>query len=157
MSPDALSPILTRVQQFILILPFISCVTFIIGIFRDSIPTARLACMLSISSLIASAYNLRGIPIQAPGPSRPATLGRISTTDSLSPAQKYIPMLNAALSMLLALWGFSFRSRGGVVEGFWMMCWLPLINFGMIQMARKWAVDVDPSELEKLKYDFRGA
>lgn len=140
-------------------LPCVSWVVFVAGFIRARSASARLVCLLGTTSLWATAYNLLLIPTGSSTPRRPTKVAgfEVALPDALSPAQKYVPLLNAALSALVALWGLSFRDGRGVLGGFWITCWVPLIEYLMIQMARKWVVEVDPSELEKLRYEFRGA
>ncbi len=35
--------------------------------------------------------------------------------------------------------------------------WLDLVVYGIVMLARKWMADVDVSELESLRYRYKGA
>lgn len=74
---------------------------------------------------------------------------------SQGPVQKYLPVLNLALVMVLGLLGTVFRGREEVWRGFG---WLPAGVYGVILIAKFVMGSVNPeAELETLKYEFKGA
>lgn len=87
--------------------------------------SAKLISLLSMSSLIATAYILMFIPN-----TRATQFGSKKPGQQLQPEQgpihKYISYLNGGLSLLIAFNSLSFRDKRGVHEGFWLLCLLPV-------------------------------
>lgn len=135
--------------------------------------SAKLISLLSMSSLIATAYILVFIPNTRPDKSK-ATKSPAKLQPEAGPIQQYISYLNGGLSMLIALNAFGFRDKKGVHEGFWLLCLLPVgefsasdssnyqsdysvVSFSVIVLARRLMLSVDVDELEELRYRYKGA
>jgi len=86
--------------------------------------SAKLISLLSMSSLIATAYILVFVPntrenkINSGEPSQ-------QLQSEQGPIHKHINYLNGGLSLLIAINAFGFRDKRGVHEGFWLLCLLP--------------------------------
>lgn len=91
--------------------------------------SAKLISLLSMSSLIATAYILVFVPN-----TRPDNAQRKKSRQQLQPepgpVHKYINYLNGGLSLLIGLNALNFRDKRGVHEGFWLLCLLPISKSG---------------------------
>ena len=133
----------------------------------------KLISVLSMTSLIATAYILIFVPNTRPASSKKAS-SRRQLASELGPVHKYIGYLNGGLSLLIGLNAISFRDKRGVHEGFWLLCFLPVgehfgtlkgvfpadtltVSFSVIILARRLMLSVDVDELEDLKYRYKGA
>ena len=134
---------------------------------------AKIISVLSMTSLIATAYTLIFIPNTRPASSKKASSRRQVATEP-GPVHQYIGYLNGGLSLLIGLNAISFKDKGGVHEGFWLLCFLPVgehfgtlegvcpadilpVSFSIIMLARRLMLSVDVHELEDLKYGYKGA
>lgn len=135
--------------------------------------SAKLISLLSMSSLVATAYILIFVPntrLDDPKTEKP----RGQLQPETGPVQKYISYLNGGLSLLIALNAIGFKDKKGVHEGFWLLCMLPIsesllsssrdcqaddpvVSFSVIMLARRLMLSVDVGELDKLKYRYKGA
>ena len=135
--------------------------------------SVKLISLLSMSSLMMTAYILIFIPNTRTNDGKVETSQQKLQSES-SPVRKYIGYLNGGLSILIAIDGFGFKGKKGVHEGFWLLCFLPAgrsplfdhsvhradclaVSFSVIVLARRLMLSVDVSELEKLKYPYKGA
>ena len=135
----------------------------------------QIVSILSISSLVATAYILIFIPNTngAAGSGQARTTGTAAFSKN-GPLERYLSTLNGGLSFLLSLSAYSVKGKHGVHEGFWLLCLLPfgrsyalqarrryanivLVVFFIIMLARQLMLSVDIDELEKLKYGYKGA
>ena len=135
--------------------------------------SAKLISLLSISSLLATAYILIFTPNTRTDDGKAET-SRQKLQPDPGPIRKYIGYLNGGLSILIAIDAFGFKGKKGVHEGFWLLCFLPVgrspwfdhsvyradwlvVSFSVIMLARRLMLSVDVGELEKLKYPYKGA
>ena len=87
----------------------------------------KLISLLSMTSLIATAYILVFVPNTRAESSEPMKSRRqLATTPEPSPLHKYIRYLNGGLSLLIGLNAMSFKDNRGVHEGFWLLALLPV-------------------------------
>lgn len=139
----------------------------------SGIVQAKLVSLLCITSLIATAYILAFVPYTRPkSPNRAKPKKQLEPKSG--PVQQYISYLNGALSLLCALNSITFRDKGGVHDGFWLLCLLPVgrwpwslkmavrpdrcvVSFAIIVLARQLMISVDVDELETLRYGYKGA
>ncbi|KAK9644690.1 hypothetical protein HCH54_007109 [Aspergillus fumigatus] len=108
----------------------------------------RLRSMLSVISLLLTAYIMKYHAIERPDPKgkRP-----ITKADLITSAEKYAIPTNAALCALLALTSI-MASPTAVVTYF-----IPAAILATILIARKVMASVDIRFLENLRYDYKGA
>lgn len=113
-----------QVQKVFLAIPAISTMTFLPALITTHLFQARVLCLLSMSSLMCTAYILLFIP-----KNNSDAANRNHTQEILQPAlgpiRRYLGHLNGGLSMLILLNMFSLKGKRGVHEGFWLLCILP--------------------------------
>ena len=126
--------------------------------------------ILAISSLLASAYVLVFIPLNTISSDR--TTG---THNPQRPLELYLPFLNAALALLIAVGGVGphARSSSDSDGSFGFLSILPggeprcskedcdrlmilAVVLAAIVVAKHLLAEANPSELQKLKYSFKG-
>ena len=89
---------------------------------------AKLICLLSITSLLASAYMLLYIPLvsdQTADRRGKRPVRDIALEPESGPLKRYLGLLNGALSMLVSFNAIRFRGGPGVHDGFWLLCLVP--------------------------------
>ncbi|RAL05691.1 uncharacterized protein BO80DRAFT_78232 [Aspergillus ibericus CBS 121593] len=117
-------------------------------------PYERFLSLLSILSLLATAYTMRFLPLQRPDPKgkRPMTRSTITVT-----FQRYTLPLNASICVLLALI-YASQSTMGLRLGIEPITYLvPGAMFTTVLVARKVMLSVDLKALENLRYEYKGA
>ncbi|MCJ1425938.1 hypothetical protein MMC29_003839 [Sticta canariensis] len=143
-------------KRIFLAIPAISTMTFLPALLTTPLVQARVLCLLSMSSLMCTAYILLFIPkINSDSANRNHTQEILQPASG--PIHRYLSFLNGGLSMLILLNVFSLKGKQGVHEGFWLLCILPAVIFSITMMARHTMLDVDISELEGLRYEYKGA
>ncbi|MCJ1461706.1 hypothetical protein MMC07_000304 [Pseudocyphellaria aurata] len=143
-------------KRMFLAVPTISTMTFLPALLTSSLFQAKILCLLSMSSLLCTAYVLIFVPKDKPDASNREPAQQIQQPRS-GPVRRYINYLNGGLSMLILLNALTLKERRGVHEGFWLLCILPAVAFSVIMMARRTMLDVDISKLEDLRYEYKGA
>ncbi|KAJ9607007.1 hypothetical protein H2200_009018 [Cladophialophora chaetospira] len=156
-------------------LPLVVILPFIRYLFLSTSSSMALLCLLSITSLVSSAYMMYMIPLGTPlgslskvlrpTPSaqqqRDHAFSRTSflLTSDESPINQYLPYLNAFISVLLFLASWAYRSRTGAPAGFWVVLLFPGINFIMVFMTKRSMAEVQTglSELRGMRYEYKGA
>ncbi|MCJ1308424.1 hypothetical protein MMC25_002077 [Agyrium rufum] len=114
----------TLYLRIFLAIPLVAALAFLPSFFLAGSNSGRLLSILSITSLLASAYTLLMIPnVQ---PSRPEQRQRsIPFFEPLqSPINLYLSYLNGALSFLIALNSLA-QGRSSAGDIFWMLWLLP--------------------------------
>lgn len=127
-----------------LLLPFLSIAWCMIELCTISSVRQGMNLSACIASLLSTAYILHYIP-----------LGGSVSRDSQGPIERYMSLLNSALSLTLALAGMlTWRNglRGQAVASF-----LPLTMFCIIQAARRQLQETDLSALQQSRYGLKGA
>ena len=84
----------------------------------------RVIAILSISSLICSAYILLFVPNLKPSGGSNQPRGLADNVDS-GPLQLYLVPMNGILSSLLGFNAITFQGTQGVHDGFWVLCLMP--------------------------------
>lgn len=130
--------------------------TFLPALLTSRLFQARILCLLSMSSLICTAYILIFIPKNKPDARNQKHTQQIHQHSS-TPIRRYISYLNGILSTLILLNAFSLEGKRGVHEGFWLLCILPAGEKYFLWRACYNMLDVDISELEGLRYEYKGA
>jgi len=125
--------------------------------YRTRLSKPKYLAAMGITSLILTIYMLVLIPNRGRRiPTKGVKLVRQDLVE-LTPLQRYVPYLNAILAALVGYSGLEFKDSPRVHDGFWMICFVPLVMYIGIQMARKFLVEVDIDELEDMRYDYKGA
>lgn len=85
---------------------------------------AKVICLLSITSLLSSAYILMYKPIAQPVPANPNQLGQ-QIESGFRSKDRYLNYLNGGLSVLVLFNAGALKEEEGVHDGFWLLCTLP--------------------------------
>ncbi|KAL2051593.1 hypothetical protein ABVK25_008007 [Lepraria finkii] len=145
-------------KRIFLAIPTVSATSYIPALIMSRLLQVKLISLLSMTSLIATAYILVFVPnTRAESPERAKSRREVQSKPEKGPVHKYIGYLNGGLSLLIALNAMSFKDKQGVHEGFWLLCLLPVVSFSIIILARRLMLSVDVGELEDLKYRYKGA
>jgi hypothetical protein len=99
---------------------------------------------------------MRFVPVSGESPTKRFS-PRITELDG--PIERYLAYLNGAIAGLLLLAAWSFRRQSDSPEGLWVFLLLPAIMLVMVMVARKSMSDVEASivELDRMKYEYKGA
>ena len=116
--------VLTIDQRVSLAFPTLAVMAFLPVLLMSRPLQAKLICLLSISSLICTAYILVCIPIATPESANRKQAKHIYPSAS-RPILWYINYLNGGLSILILLNAFNFKNKEGVHRGFWLLCFIP--------------------------------
>ncbi|KAI6871014.1 hypothetical protein D0864_13659 [Hortaea werneckii] len=112
-----------------------------------------LLTILSLSSVLCTAYILLFMPVQRPERKGKIPLYKIDAASG--PVDKYLVYLNAALAgILLLASGASWKHRA--LEEAWREA-LPSIVMALTMIARQLLAPVDIEELRMRMYDYKGA
>ncbi|KAK5127519.1 hypothetical protein LTR85_006858 [Meristemomyces frigidus] len=122
-------------------------------VFNTATAQQALLAILGLSSLACSAYILQYMPLQAPDWKGKTALYRLEAAKG--PVEKYLIYLNAGLAALLLL-AAAVSWRKGAREDAWREA-LPAIILAMTLFARQQLAPLDLEELQKAKYDYKGA
>ncbi|KAK5455175.1 hypothetical protein LTS15_005895 [Exophiala xenobiotica] len=159
------------------VLPLIVSLPFFWYLSISTTRTMALLCLLSITSLGASAYIMHFVPIpgsssssssssqsgRRPPPSSVFGTGTGSGQQLMvwdkTPINQYLPYLSGSISALLLLAAWGYRSRTDVPEGLWLFLLLPAVIFGMVFMARRSIIEIQTglTELQGMRYEYKGA
>ncbi|KAI4127147.1 MAG: hypothetical protein LQ347_004717 [Umbilicaria vellea] len=143
-------------MRFFLAIPTTSVMTFFPAILTSRSLQAKFVSILAITSLLSTAYMLVFISNRRSQDHKRKRPMRYLEPET-GPVHRYLGYLNAGLSLLLSLYAIGFRGRKGVHDGFWILCLLPGLVFCIVVIARRVMLSVDVSELEGLKYGYKGA
>lgn len=113
----------------------------------------RLLALLSITSLLCTGYILQFLPVQ--GPERKGKKPIYQIDAARGPVERYLVYLNAALAGLLVLvsvvsWGKGLREQA------WKEA-LPGIVMCLTLLVRQLLAPLDLEELQRAKYEYKGA
>ena len=156
------------VQKWFLALPVGACLLFVPSLFAARSSRMTLLSFLSISSLLATAGILLVLPIGSRASQR-----RPPLDGPLGPVPTYLPYLDGGLALLIAWSGLYARRSPSMDEGFWLLSLVPgglgfpsvrdslMLTFVIVVLitvmaARRFLVEVDPSELKGLRYSLKG-
>ncbi|EEQ28468.1 conserved hypothetical protein [Microsporum canis CBS 113480] len=142
-------------QFFLSLIPCISSLIFIPAIISyKSVFYDRASALLSILSLLLTAYYTKYFPL-------PQRESRERHAISLSgekedPVNRFTVTVNAVLSLFLGLVGFlGFQRNPDNV--YHILYVVPAVVLFTVVAARRTMVSVDLVELERLRYDYKGA
>lgn len=123
----------------------------------------RLFALLSITSLLSTAYLLYQLPHTDTGIpiidqwTQSANVKKSVISNNRSPLEKHLPLLNGGLTGVLVLLGLVTKSPSASFA--WIgMGNLPAIVYGVVLLSKIVMASVDPEgELSGLKYEYKGA
>jgi len=161
------------------VLPLIVSLPFFWYLSISTTRTTELLCLLSITSLGASAYIMHFVPIAGSSSSSSSSSSAAArsgqrqppssvfgtwgspllTVSDQSPINQYLPYLSGSISALLLLAAWGYRSRTDVPEGLWLFLLLPAVIFGMVFMARRSIIEIQTglAQLQGMRYEYKGA
>ena len=133
--------------SLLLALPLLSILAFLPALVQG--PSARLLSLLSITSLLSTAFLLHRLPPAATGFDALDKRGKAKVMVR-SPLEVWLPWLNLGLGVATGLLG--------LVKGWQSLGWLPGLLYAVVLVAKVVMASVDPeSELSSLKYGYKGA
>ncbi|KAL4911666.1 hypothetical protein BDW62DRAFT_215614 [Aspergillus aurantiobrunneus] len=135
-------------------IPLLSTTIFILPLLSSATLgfSVRLLSLLSIASLLATAYTILHVPLQRPDPKgkRP-----VQAPDLTAHVRKYIIPGNSGVCALLGLfYFFSSRASAGINPVAYLV---PTALLMTILIVRQVMVSVDLKPLEDLRYEYKGA
>lgn len=171
-------------QLLFTFLPLLCNLPFVVYLLSPPLSGSRyslvLLCLLSITSLLSTAYSAHFIPIPKSSSERMKSTSMQSMMVENGPAERYLPYLNGAICLLLFFAAWAQKGATNVTNQsnhFWIWCLVPggmhasltataavlvwltglLVIFTFYHLGRRAMLDVDIGELERLKYDYKGA
>lgn len=141
-------------RKLFIAIPLIAALFFIYTfLFNSASAQKRLLSLLALTSLVCTAYILHFQPLEAP--QRKGKIPMYQLDAAKGPIEKYLAHLNAGLAGLLLLAAGLDWSRGAQENAFREA--LPMIIFGLTMFVRQQLAPLDLEELQKAKYDYKGA
>ncbi|EME84369.1 uncharacterized protein MYCFIDRAFT_202992 [Pseudocercospora fijiensis CIRAD86] len=114
---------------------------------------ARLLSLLSATSLACSGYILHYMPIEKPA--RRGKIPQYQIEAAKGPVERYLPWLNGALVAVLGLAAALSYRKGNLEDAGREI--LPAIIFGVTIFVREQLAPLDLEELQKARYELKGA
>lgn len=153
-------------RKLYLSIPLLATLYFFGTIFTATSARKRLLSLLSLSSLLSTAWILHFLPIQTPG--------RKGRRMEKSPVERYILRLDAGLAGLIFLSALASWRRGAVEDawkealpGGMLLCGLEsdlvvadfmlVVIFLLTMFVRQQLAPIDLEELQKARYELKGA
>lgn len=158
-----------KMQRAFLAIPLISAVAFLPPLLSASSTQRKFIALLSISSLLCTAYLLFFLPESE------ATGKRMNTRGPPGPLLQHGPYLNGVLSFMIGLSALTMDDKRMDHDGFWLLCLLPVgkcsefhigckaahlrypVAFTVAAAFQYTIRSVDIESLERLKYPYKGA
>lgn len=160
-------------RKLYLAIPLLAALYFFTAIFTSTSARKRLLALLSLSSLVSTAYILHFLPIRTPGRKGKRPVYQVEAEKS--PVERHILRLDAGLAGLIFLSALASWRRGAT-EDAWKealpgsMSYIPVVNhFGAVtdltreviflltMFVRQQLAPVDLEELQKARYELKGA
>lgn len=141
-------------RKAFLAVPLTSVLFFLYTLVLDTRTAQQaLLAILGLSSLACSAYILHFMPLQLPEPKGKTPQYRLDAAKG--PMERYLLLLNAGLAGLLLLAAAVSWRKGAGADG-WREA-LPAMILAMTVFVRRQTAPLDLEELQKAKYDYKGA
>lgn len=140
-------------RKAFLSIPFIASLVFLYTFVTASTARQRLIAILGVSSLACTGYILHFMPIEKPERKGKRAVYRVEAEKS--PVEKYLVYLNAGLAALLELAAF-VSWRQGRLDDAWRES-LPAITLGLTMFVRQQLAPLDLEELQRARYELKGA
>nr|POE82263.1 hypothetical protein CFP56_67027 [Quercus suber] len=141
-------------RKLFLSIPLAAALFFVYALlFTSRTAQQRLLALLSVTSLLSTSYILQYLPVQTPDRKGKKPVYQLEA--ARGPVERYIVYLNAALAGLLVLvsavsWWKGLRERA------WKEA-LPGIVMGLTMVVRELLAPLDLEDLQRAKYDYKGA
>ncbi|EME44776.1 hypothetical protein DOTSEDRAFT_88811 [Dothistroma septosporum NZE10] len=140
-------------RKTFLAIPVLAALFFLTTLIIATSARQRLIALLSVSSLASTAYILHFQPIEAPDKKGKRPVYQVEA--GKGPVEKYLVWLNAGLAGLLLI-AAVVSWRRGMGEEAWRQA-LPGVVFGLTMFVRQQLAPVDLEELQRARYEFKGA
>ncbi|KAI5287730.1 hypothetical protein KEM54_005789 [Ascosphaera aggregata] len=136
------------------ILPLVAVLAYVPRLYSESSASRSFIYILSIASLSAVSYSMVYSPLQRPDRKgkRPMRL----VEEENASLHRHVRLANAVLAAFIGLVGLKNRIFDPG-DAFWLLCIIPGILASLCYMAEKSMLSVDVDELERLKYNLKGA
>lgn len=122
-------------------------------LFESTTAQQRLIAVLSLFSLACTAYILHFMPLRAPERKGKKPVYQVDAEKG--PLERYLIYLNGALAALLLVTSMvSWRKGDGGTA--WRQA-LPAIIYGLTMVVRQQLAPMDFEDLQKAKYNYKGA
>ncbi|EPE29475.1 hypothetical protein GLAREA_00635 [Glarea lozoyensis ATCC 20868] len=150
--------------KILLALPLVSIIPYILALFSDTSKRPPLLSLLSITSLLSTAYLVYIFPPETTGLSFVDKQSKVvrSRQERLAqgedgPIRRYLPILNVALCVAILGLGRLVSDKGD--GGEWIILSGLPAGASVVVLLGKWVMgSVDPErELAELKYELKGA
>ncbi|KAM3420896.1 hypothetical protein BST61_g4131 [Cercospora zeina] len=140
-------------RKAFLSIPLIASFVFFYTFVTATTARQRLVAILGASSLACTGYVLHSMPVEKPERKGKRAVYRVEAEKS--PVEKYLVYLNAGLAALLELAAFvSWRQER--LDDAWRES-LPAIIMGLAMFVRQQLAPLDLEELQKARYELKGA
>ncbi|KAF7195740.1 hypothetical protein HII31_02875 [Pseudocercospora fuligena] len=140
-------------RKVFLALPLLALLFSLTTFVSASSARARLLSLLSATSLGCSAYILHYMPIEKPA--RRGKIPQYQIEASKGPVEKYLPWMNGALVAVMGLAAVVSYTKGNVEDAGREI--LPAVIFGLMMFVREQLAPLDLEELQKARYELKGA
>ncbi|KXT17598.1 hypothetical protein AC579_10136 [Pseudocercospora musae] len=140
-------------RKIFLALPLLALLFSLTTFISAGSARARLLSLLSATSLACSAYVLHYMPIEKPA--RRGKIPQYQIEAAKGPVEKYLPWMNGVLVGILGLAAIVSYGKGNVEDVGREI--LPAAMFGLIMFVRKQLAPLDLEELQKARYELKGA
>ncbi|USW58479.1 hypothetical protein Slin15195_G117980 [Septoria linicola] len=140
-------------RQAFLSIPLLGMLVFVYTFLIASTARQRLIAILGISSLACTGYILHFQPLERPERKGKKPVYQVEAEKG--PVDRYLVYLNAGLALLLELDAF-VSWRQGRVDDAWRES-LPAIIMALTMFARQQLAPLDLEDLQKARYELKGA
>ncbi|PGG97976.1 hypothetical protein AJ79_09031 [Helicocarpus griseus UAMH5409] len=154
-----------RNHQYTLIftaIPLVSTLLYLPSIiFLASTGPQRICCLLSITSLLSTAYIMKYLRLERPDRKGKRPMRDIGAEQQAGPLgallERYIGPVNISICSILAITAYVGNGTNRLEDMFWILCLVPGVVFFLVWVCRKIMISVDVKELEGLRYEYKGA
>ncbi|KAI5302950.1 hypothetical protein KEM56_000189 [Ascosphaera pollenicola] len=136
------------------ILPLVAALAYVPRMFSEASTSRWLICLLSMASLLIVSYTIVYQPLQRPDRKGKKPM-RLVEQENAS-LQRHTRLANGVLAAFIGVVGLKIRGTDPN-DFFWLYCIIPGVLSLICYMAEKSMISVDLDELERLKYDLKGA
>ena len=153
----------SQIRRAFIIIPLLLIAPYAFFVLTSPMSKKLLLSLLGVTSLGVSAYVMAYVPIWAGKEAQ--TLGVFDFDDRVGPVDRYLGLLNSGLCAASCLAALVMWMRGGKTGpeqhsemGNWsvVLC-VPTLIWVIILLVRKEMASVDLEELERMRYEYKGA
>ncbi|PGG98316.1 hypothetical protein GX51_06878 [Blastomyces parvus] len=119
--------------------------------------SGRLFCLLSITSLISTAYMMKYFRLERPDPKGKRPIRDTEAEQGPMIVRQHLSTANTVICALLSVIAFYAANQTSQADIFWALYLVPGVVFLLVWVSRRIMVSVDIKELEGLRYEYKGA